>query len=197
VTATVGLYAVLLFGLLVSYGYVDRRHALPPLTLLLGYAAAGALVLIDGLTSWLETRGRGAERARLIAWATVTGLMVAIALPKAWHAHGREELGARRAAEWLRDHPEPPGKLASDRLKHGWYAAREWMPLWDLGAVKTLDLLDYEGVRFVLAEHDVLDASRRLVPPLDDNPRFVLVERYTDPSDPRPVVLYELVRRSD
>lgn len=197
VTAVVGLYAVILFGLLVSYGYVDRRHALPPLTLLLGYAAAGGLVLIDGLTSWLRGRGLDATRSRVIAWSTIAGLIVAIALPKAWHAHRAEELGARHAAEWLRDHPGAPGKLASGRLKHGWYAGREWMPLWDLGAVKTLDLLDYEGVRFVLAERDVLDASKRPVAPLAENPRFVLVERYTDPSSPNPVVLYELVQRSD
>jgi len=196
VTSIVVLYAVILFGLLVSYGYVSRRHALPPLTLLFGYAAVGALVLIDGMETWLRERGRDARRSRIIAWSTIAGLIVAIALPKAWHAHRAEELGARRAAEWLREHPEPPGKLASDRRKHGWYAARDWMPLWDLGAVKTLDLLDYEGVRFVLAEHDVLDASKRPVPPLVGNPRFVLVERWADPSDARPVVLYELVPSS-
>lgn len=196
VTSIVALYAVILFGLLVSYGYVDRRHALPPLTLLFGYAAVGALVLIDGMAKWLRERGHAPGRSRIVAWSTIAGLIVAIALPKAWHAHRAEELGARRAAEWLHDHPEPPGKLASDRLKHGWYAARDWMPLWDLGAVKTLDLLDHEGVRFVLAEQDVLDAAKQPVPPLVGNPRFVLVERWSDPSQERPVVLYELVRRS-
>ena len=84
------------------------------------------------------------------------------------------------------DKPETPITLAPDTAE---LLARARADL-------RMGLPPLYAFRFVLAEHDVLDASKRPVPPLVGNPRFVLVERWADPSDTRPVVLYELVPTS-
>jgi len=123
------LYALLLFGLLWNYGYLSRRHMLPPLTLLLGYAAAGVFVL----ARWLRRSLAHIPSIRPLSaggsLVVVLLLVGATDLPKAWHRHREDALAHRRAAEWLRGQGEPAGSLASVKLRTAYYAGRDWVPL--------------------------------------------------------------------
>jgi len=157
-----GLYAVLLFGLLLHYGYVSRRHALPPITLLMGYGALGVVWCARELESRLGggSADRGAPGLRWIA--VVVLVLAAIALPKAWTDHRSEQLAGRRAAEWLHAQEGAPGPLASRASKLGYYAAREWRPLREQGERRSLDALRAEGVRWLIVEgHTPLELGSR------------------------------------
>jgi 4-amino-4-deoxy-L-arabinose transferase-like glycosyltransferase len=193
VALLVGSYSALLFGLLLTYGYVSRRHALPPLTLLLGYAGAGAWVLIDGLAARLAEAGVPGDRARRGAVVAVVAALALIALPKAWHDHRAEERAARTAAEWLRENTEGEGALASSRLKHGWYAGRRWLPLRQGDHPKSLQQLHAEGVRFVLVDSRSGPAPGTWSTEPVDPAAVVPVERHTTRDGSESAVVYELV----
>ena len=60
VLAALGLYAVVLFGLAVNFGYVSGRHTLPPVTLAFG--AAKRLIALSPESS-LETQMEHERRA--------------------------------------------------------------------------------------------------------------------------------------
>lgn len=196
VAAMIGLYAVVLFGLLLTYGYLSRRHVLPPLTLLLGYAGAGAWVIIGAAGDQLRARGIPPARAAALATGGLIALLVAIPLPKAWHDHRAEELPARRAAEWMRDHALVGGLLASNRLKHGWYAERQWHPLRYEGQLYSAAQLRQYGVRWMLLERDLLDERGRPAEPLSGRPPLQLVERHRVVDGERLVVVFELTGES-
>jgi hypothetical protein len=193
ITLTVGLYMAVLFGLLLAYGYVSRRHALPPLALLLGYAARGAWILVDALAARLGGRGLLPSRARAIAVAVVVGIVVGIALPKTWHDHRGEEVAARIAAEWVGDHAPPGAALASSRLKHGWYADRRWVPLYDGGEAKSLARLVQEGVRFVIVDDRARDPRAWPVADVNAGVRPGLASRYSVEHAGRVAEVFELL----
>lgn len=127
--AFLGLYGLVLGALLQNYGYLSRRHALPPLALLLGYSAIGTGVLADALRSAAR---RFAPGRRLSAgWSLVIALAMVSAteLPKTLRRHRDDALAQRWAAEWLRAQAMPAGGLAATRQRTAYYAGREWVPL--------------------------------------------------------------------
>jgi hypothetical protein len=171
-----GLYAVVLFALLAQYGYLSRRHAFPPITLLMGYGALGAIVLSN--RSWL---------------ALVMTVFALISLPKALSDHRSEEIAGRQAAEWIAGQPLQPGRVASAKSKLGFYANREWRPLWREGALRELSALHSDGVRFVIAEQNAMDEQLAPIGPLRGGGGLVLLERHRVKASGRSSVVFELV----
>lgn len=179
-----GLYAGLLFGLLLHYGYLSRRHALPPVALLMGYGALGVLWIANGLER-LTNRDDTSATTPALRWIGIVLLAIAaISLPKAWSDHRAEELAGRRAAEWLREHGDTPGVVASQRSKLGYYAERDWRPLSAEGQLRTIDRLRSEGVRWIIIDG-------REPRPLGPHPE--LVERHRTHDNGHEARVYELI----
>jgi len=186
VASVLGLYAAVLFGLLLVYGYVSRRHALPPVVLLLGPAALGVPVMADALG--VAARRVSAARPSQRFWIVVVLLVVtAIALPKGLRDHRSEELAGRRAADWLAPRVQPPAVLASGRSKLGYYARLDWRPLRASGGLRPLAELQAEGVRYLIVEGETVggtaagpDAAR-------------LQELHRETANGREAVVYELL----
>lgn len=168
VAAIAGAYAVLLYTLTFSMGYVSRRHALPPLLPLFGYVGLGALAL----GSWLANLSRRRENAWLHRLsprgiAVSIAMLVAVGELATQREPRREEDGAARAAaEWLRDH-RPPAPLATTRLRLGYYAGMPYVPLVRVEAMTSEsqfdDYLDEVGARYLLLDDaGELEAVRRV-----------------------------------
>jgi hypothetical protein len=158
--AVVGAYSALLFALAMNVGYVSERHALPPLMLLLGYGAAGALWLGARLARVApgEVRGPGGRRARAATALLLAGV-TAICLGKVLRRDGVEALAERRAAEWVRDHA--PGRVVAARKRRvAYYAGAPFVPL----RPKTA-----EGFEVYFDDHDV----GLVVVNRDDVPEYV------------------------
>lgn len=182
-----GLYAVLLFALLSNYGYLSRRHALPPLTLLLGHAAAGVFLL----SRWLR-------RAAAVLWASrplsvgaslaiVLLLVAATELPKTLRRHREDALAHRWAAEWLRDEGQPPGAVAAVKLRTAYYAGRGWVPLRPR-ANGVIELGAIDRARYLIVD-------RELDPLLERRPQVDLVELHRVEAAGELVLVYRIVRR--
>ncbi len=193
------LYAVILFGLLVHYGYLSRRHMLPPLTLLFGYAGVGAVVLARA-PRWLGER-YGLRFPNAGSWPAVAPvlavvlLIAAISLPKAWYDHRQEQMAGRLAAEWLRDEVAAAGWVAGNRSKLGYYSGMAWRPLYWQGELQSLARFDVAGVRFVIAEEDSLDRDLAPTGALVAKGRHRLEERKRVESGGRRAVVFEWMKR--
>lgn len=120
VLAVVGIYTAVLYGLTVQAGYVSRRHALPPMLPLFGYAGLGAW--------WIGAR---LARRRPRGTAIVAGaIAAAVALGEAAgqvEPRRAEERAAVEAARWLRANGAS-GSLVTDRLRLGYYAGMPYVP---------------------------------------------------------------------
>jgi len=168
VAAVAAAYAVVLYTLTFSMGYVSRRHALPPLLPLFGYVGLGALALGSWLANPSWRRGRAwLGRASPLAIGVSIAALVAVGELGTQRAPRREEDGAARAAaEWLRDH-RPPAPLATTRLRLGYYAGMPYVPLVRveaMGLESQLDeYFDEVGVRYVLLDDsEEVEAVRRV-----------------------------------
>ena len=97
----------------------SHRYFLPGVTLLLPWAAAGAVVLYDALSRVAST----ARPGRLVVVRTV--FFAAILVPllyKTVRPHRREETSFREAGAWLRPREMPePRRLLSTSVKIAWY----------------------------------------------------------------------------
>lgn len=100
IAAILVFYGVVLVGLLANYGYLSRRHVLPLLPLLLGYAGLGAGWLVDRVGN--RSKNREAERPGRVPRLAPAGLMAGLALlmfgiaaPKALHDQRQEVLALR------------------------------------------------------------------------------------------------------
>ncbi len=198
ISAFAGAYAAVLLGLLIHYGYLSRRHALPPLCLLMGYAAMGAAVLARSarklFAQLLPAAASSAAFRSPTAWLAGIVLLVAlISLPKTWHDHRAEELAGRLAAEWLSEQSTATGRVAGNRSKLGYYARREWRPLRWEGALRNLPLLQSEGVRYVIVEQDALNADLAPIGPLAGDGHLVLRELFRAQAKGRQALVFELV----
>ena len=196
VVTVLSLYALVFVGLLLSYGYVVRRHVLPPLSLLLGYAGAGAWIFVGWIEAGLSRRGGFWARLAPRSAVLLIALIALIALPKVWRDHRSEQVASRRAAEWMAAEAQGQGMMASDRMKHGWYAQREWRSATFGGQPIAWSVLYEDGVRWILVDslatdrlEDVSENVGSEVAPFDS------VERYRVQNGSRRAVVWELVPR--
>jgi hypothetical protein len=123
----VGFYGVVLYGLALNVGYLDRRHVLAPMLPLLGYAGLGLPMLGEQLLR-VARRRAGVRSAALAAWLAVS-LVVLVTLPKTWAPHREERLANRRAAEWLDSRPDLQGPVAAEKHRTAWYAGEAFVRL--------------------------------------------------------------------
>jgi len=197
VSALLGLYAIVLFGLLLHYGYLSRRHSLPPLTLVMGYVALGLIALAEALRG-LPLRFKAADDEGVRAWsraAVLALLLVGAAVggfTKAWSDYRGEELAGRLAAEWLSGQPDADGRLAANRRKLGYYAGREWRALRVAEGPRPLAALQAEGVRYVILEQELLDARFAPLAPYAAAGAPALSERHRVEARGRNAVVFEL-----
>ena len=157
VAALVGAYGALLFSLAMNVGYVSERHAMPPLLLLLGYGAAGALWLGTRLGRVGAPAGRlaGERRARAATALLVAGV-AAICLGKTLRREGVEDVAERRAAEWVREHA-PGSVVAARKRRVAYYAGAPFLPLRPKTAAGFAYYFDDHGVRFVVVNRDNIE----------------------------------------
>jgi hypothetical protein len=156
------LYGVVIYGLAQNVGYVTRRHVLPPLIPLLGYAAAGVPVLGAALLRAVPGRSLSPRlRARAAVWVSVL-LVSGYCLPKAlaWHRVG--DLATRRAAEWLAGRPELGGPVASEKRRVAYYAGEKSVILDEGGdadgAKVDIATLYRRGARFLIIDEDQIES---------------------------------------
>ncbi len=180
IAAVLVAYGIVLVGLLFNYGYLSRRHVLPLLPLLLGYAGMG----VGRLAELVPRVGR--ERV----FAALAIAVLLIAAPKTLHDHREDVLAQRLAAEWLREQDLAPGRVASNKRRAGYYAERKWFPLLAATALQPLERLAQEKVRYIVADDRVL-GFRDDMPP---QPGFEARELHRVTVGGRTAMVYELVR---
>jgi 4-amino-4-deoxy-L-arabinose transferase-like glycosyltransferase len=189
ISTLLGLYAILLFGLLVEYGYLSRRHALPPLVLVFGYVALGAVTISGWSASWASRWGPRGVLVMLIC------LLALISFPKAFHDHRGEELAGRLAAEWLREAGGAEGDLASNKSKLGYYADRPWQSLHWQHKHRGLADLESTGVRWLILEETALDESLEPLPPFRATRRTALEERRRFAARGHQAIVFEVMSK--
>ena len=158
-----GLYGLVLYALAAGVGYVNRRYALPPALLTLGYAAAGVPVLGRALLAPLRrATGRALPAPEALGLALGLALVVAAAAPKLAKERRLERLAERRAAEWLEAQPGGAGPVAAAKQRVAYYAGAPFVRLPVPGELPPLAYLHAAGARHLivddrwLAEDDAL-----------------------------------------
>jgi 4-amino-4-deoxy-L-arabinose transferase-like glycosyltransferase len=157
----VALYGALLYALAMNSGYVSRRHALPPLVLLLGYAGLGSVVFCGALVdAWSRLSSRRPHAGReAAALATATVLIAAMWLPRDLRSRRDERLAERLAAEWLRAEDPEVQSIGAGRLRVAYYAGAEFVPIPPLGtpgaSAPLLGYLQALGARYVIIDEAV------------------------------------------
>ena len=167
VLLVLGVYGVVLLGLAVNVGYLDRRHVIAPLLLLLGYAALGVPVFGRACARLLRPRadvrdGRAPPVLALLA------LAIAL-LVKTWAPHRDERLATRRAAEWLAGSRDLVGPVAAEKHRTAWYAGEAFVHLARGGSEGDPARLRSAGARFLIVDDDAqseLPALERALPGL-------------------------------
>jgi hypothetical protein len=191
VLALAAFYTAVLYALTIEVGYVSRRHALPPLLPLLGYAGLGALAI-----------GARLARDRLAPGAIATALVLAVAageIASQWSPRRAEERAALSAAHWLRDRGAS-GSLVTDRMRLGYYAGMAYVPFVRADDAALRSFFDraldpargQAGARFVLLDdpEDVAAVQRaagsrlRLVHQAEEGGRRAWVFERTDLPSP-------------
>lgn len=150
-----GTYFVVLAALVWSAGYVSRRHALPPLVPVFGYAASGLVLAAD----WASRRVRRTLEADVAAapWAAVLAAVLLLALawgPRDLAPRRMDRLAERRAAEWVRTSTLGPGAVAAGRPRVAYYAGRPFVPLPSSPDEGMLAYLASRDVRAVIVDDD-------------------------------------------
>lgn len=185
--AFVGLYGLVLIALLLNYGYLSRRHALPPLALLLGYAAIGTGVLADLLRKGSGRFGSGRQLSAGGALLLALVIVSATELPKTLRRHRDDALAQRRAAEWLSAQAMPAGRVAATKLRTAYYADRDWVPLRFDGDARELGSLRVGSARYLIVDHEM--------GPLAARGGLGLVELHRVQAAGELAVVYRIVRR--
>lgn len=158
------LYGVVLFGLTLNVGYLDRRHVLGPLLPLLGYAAIAVPVVGRGLLRAVRL-SVGGQPFRSPVWVGLA-LVAALTLPKTLALHREERLATRRAAEWLAGRSDLSGPVAAAKHRTAYYAREAFIDLSRGGSGSDVDRLRQAGARFLviddaqIASHPGVAASR-------------------------------------
>jgi hypothetical protein len=151
------LYGAVLLALTMNVGYVSRRHILPTLVPLLGYAALGAVWLGRMLVA-------GLGRARATAWVTprhataaVLVVMAVLGVAKALRPDRVKDLAERRAAEWLRAQNLEPGPVAARRLRVAYYADAPYVELPERPRNWIVLELRRYGARYVIVDEEKME----------------------------------------
>ncbi len=152
----VGLYGVVLYGLALNVGYLQRRHVLGPLLPLLGYAAIAVPVVGRGLLRAVRPRF-AARRSRSPVWVGLA-LTATLTLPKTLAVHRDERIATRRAAEWLAARRDLTGPVAAAKYRAAYYAREAFIHLSRGGSEADPGLLRRAGARFLVVD-DVQIAS--------------------------------------
>ncbi len=156
-------YGVLLAALVATAGYVSRRHALPPLLPLLGYAASGMAVTASAiLARWPGSAGAVGSASDWRPVALVAAVLVLAWGPRDVAPRRLDRLAERRAAEWVREHRSDPGPIAAGRPRVAYYADRPYVPLPSGPPGGMLHYLRSHGVRYVIVDESKLDAHEGL-----------------------------------
>jgi 4-amino-4-deoxy-L-arabinose transferase-like glycosyltransferase len=153
--AFLGLYGLVLAALLLNYGYLSRRHALPPLALLLGYTAIGVCALADALRRGARRLGSGRRLTVGASLALALLIVGSSELPKTLRRHRDDALAQRRAAEWLRGQAMPPGPLAAAKRRTAYYADRVWVQLRYGGDGRDAASLQVGPARYAIVDHEI------------------------------------------
>lgn len=167
IVSFVGLYAAVLFALAMNSGYVSRRHALPPLLPLLGYAGLGA-AWAGGILARAFQRlgGRSGPVREAAALGMAAALIAAVWLPRDLRSRRDERLAERLAAEWLHAQDPSPYAVGAGRLRVAYYAGADFVPLPRLSssggsAPPLLDYLRGLGVRYVIVDEAAVARNPR------------------------------------
>ncbi len=154
-------YGALLMWLLLTAGYVSRRHILPPLLPLFGYASIGLVVLWRGAADRARVLRRLAHPAPLLVGAM-------LAIPLLVPPRRIEKLAEREAAEWLALQPR---RMATESVagiggRVGYYAGRPMVDFRGFHPSELPDALEAERVEFAISDRaDWIEA-------LQEDPRF-------------------------
>ena len=181
----IGLYGVVLYGLTLNVGYLNRRHVLAPLLPLLGYAAIAVPIVGRGLLRAVRL-GVDTQRTRSPVWVGLA-LVAALTLPKTLALHREERIATRRAAEWLAGRGDLSGPVASEKYRTAYYAREAFIHLSRGGSGADVDRLRREGARFLVID-DAQIASRPGVAAR----RAELVELYRVEASGRTAFVYDL-----
>ena len=181
------LYAAVLVGLLLNYGYLSRRHVMPLLPLALGYAGIGAVFLTEAIADRFFKPG--ADRRAGVLIVGLAALLVLGSAPKTLHDHREDVVAQRLAAEWLKEQDLAPGRVASNKRRTGYYANRPWRSLTRGSALRQMDELARERVRYIVADDREL-GYRDHFPP---TPGFALQELHRVSRGGRSAMVFELL----
>ena len=145
-----GVYGVVLYGLALNVGYLNRRHVLAPLLPLLGYAGLG--VPIAGRWAWRALRPRADSRDARPGIGLVLAAVALLTLPKSWEPHRQERLANRRAAEWLAARPDLQGPVAAEKSRTAYYAGQAFVSLSRVGEGAGPEALRRAGADFLIID---------------------------------------------
>jgi 4-amino-4-deoxy-L-arabinose transferase-like glycosyltransferase len=164
VLAVMAVYAALLLGLTLAYGYISRRHVLTPGLMLLGYVGLAMPVAGRALLVGLgRLRGRRVAPAPRAAAGVAVALLLALGLSKALRPPGSHNRGEREAAEWIAALDDPGGPVAAGKRRVAYYAGAAWFPLRKIPKEAPLaEALRLSGVRYVVADDGDVRSYRDL-----------------------------------
>jgi len=151
--ALVGLYGVVLADLSFNIGYVSRRHALPVILPLFGYAALGVPRLGSAVL-------RALRRPVTARWAIGVGLAVPLVAAGIALAPPRRagDLALREAAQWL--HTQHPQAVAAPRGRVAYYAGAPHVPVEPQLALLHPDALHAAGASHLILSLDDLSPAQ-------------------------------------
>lgn len=156
-----GAYVAVELGLQLANGYSSKRHTVPPLSPLLGYAALGAPVAGRWLAARLRPLAPRALARPAAPLVLVAALLLAWNLPRDLAPRRSGDVAARRAAEWVRaNEPDAPA-VATARARVAFYADAPYVSLRDAPAGNGRDVLAYlrgAGVRYVILDDRDLES---------------------------------------
>jgi hypothetical protein len=158
------VYAALLLGLTLAYGYISRRHVLTPGLMLLGYVGLAMPVAGRALLAGLgRLRGRSVAPSPRAAAGVAVALLLALGLSKALRPPGSHNRGEREAAEWIAALDDPGGPVAAGKRRVAYYAGAAWFPLRKIPKEAPLaEALRLSGVRYVVADDGDVRSYRDL-----------------------------------
>jgi hypothetical protein len=180
-----GVYGVVLYGLALNVGYLNRRHVLAPLLPLLGYGGLGAPIV--GRWLWRALRPRMDTRDSRPAIGLALGLVALLTLPKSLEPQRRERLANRRAAEWLASHEDLQGPVSAEKYRTAYYAGEAFVSLSRAGAEADLERLRRSGADFLIVD----DVQLRERPALSAR-RAKLIELYRVEAAGRTAYVFDL-----